>query len=134
MKNWKASDLKVRGIVLKPQKNKIKIPKKEPEGITFIKNHLQILKIPFETETKFHSKRKFRFDISFRTESLKVAIEYEGLMSKKSGHTTVLGYTSDCTKYNLAQIDGWIVLRYTTINYKDFVTDLENILQNNVIV
>lgn len=135
MRNWKASDLKVRGILVKPIKKskKINIPKKEPEGIIFIKNHLSILKVPFETETKFHSKRKFRFDISFRTESLKIAVEYEGLMSKKSGHTTVLGYTSNCTKYNLAQIDGWMVLRYTTINYKDFVTDLDNILQNESI-
>lgn len=130
MKNWKASDLKVRGILVKPVKGKIKLPKKEPEGLTYIKNHLTLLKIPYETELKFHSKRKFRFDISFSIESLKVAVEYEGIMSKKARHTTVTGYTNDCTKYNLAQIDGWRVLRYTTINYKDFVTDLNNILKN----
>lgn len=135
MKNWRKSDLIVRGILPKPptkkKQTKTKLPKGDPEGLAFIKNHLSILKIPYETETKFHSKRKFRFDISFQTKSLKIAVEYEGLMSKKSGHTTVLGYTSDCTKYNLAQIDGWCVLRYTTINYKDFVTDLKNILQQN---
>lgn len=133
MKNWKKSDLIVRGILPKPPKikkqTKTKLPKGDPEGLSFIKNHLSILKIPYETETKFHSKRRFRFDISFQIKSLRIAVEYEGLMSKKSGHTTVLGYTSDCTKYNLAQIDGWCVLRYTTINYKDFVTDIEAIIQ-----
>lgn len=133
MKNWRKSDLIVRGILPKPpitkKQTKTKLPKGDPEGLVFIKNHLSILKIPYETETKFHSKRKFRFDISFQTKSLKIAVEYEGLMSKKSGHTTVLGYTSDCAKYNLAQIDGWCVLRYTTINYKDFVQDIQAIIQ-----
>src|SRR5690554_844483 len=132
MQNWKASDLKIRGILTKPKpKTKPNIlPKKEPEGIRFIKDHLSLLKIPFETETKFHSKRKFRFDISFRIESLKIAVEYEGIMSKKARHTSVTGFTTDCTKYNLAQMDGWCVLRYTTINYKDFTSDLDYILQN----
>lgn len=130
MKNWKASDLKVRGIITKQQKSKVKLPKKEPEGLSFIKNHLSLLKIPYETELKFHSKRKFRFDISFKIKSKKIAVEYEGIMSKKARHTSVTGYTNDCTKYNLAQIDGWRVLRYTVINYKDFITDLDNILQN----
>lgn len=133
MKNWKTSDLVVRGIIPKPkpkQKN-IKLPKKEPEGIIFIKNHLSILKIPFETETKFHTTRKFRFDISFKIKSLNIAVEYEGIMSKKARHTSVTGYTNDCTKYNLAQLSGWIVLRYTTINFKDFTSDIDNILKNN---
>lgn len=86
MKNWKESDLVVRGIILKPktkskQKN-IQLPKKEPEGIVFIKNHLSLIKIPFETETKVHPKRQFRFDISFQIKSLNIAVEYEGIMSK----------------------------------------------------
>jgi hypothetical protein len=38
---------------------------------------------------------------------LKVAIEYEGLMSVKSGQTTVTGYSNDCIKYNLAACLGW---------------------------
>ncbi len=135
MRNWKESDLVVRGIITKPQPKsnpkKIQLPKKEPEGIVFIKNHLSILKIPFETETKFHEKRKFRFDISFKIKSLNIAVEYEGIMSKKARHTSVTGYTNDCTKYNLAQIGGWIVLRYTTMNFKDFTSDIDNIQKNN---
>jgi len=130
MQNWKASDLVVRGIILKPKpksKTKKTTPQKEPEGIRYIKNHLSLLKIPFETETKFHEKRKFRFDISFKINSLKIAVEYEGIMSKKARHTSVTGYTNDTEKYNLAQLSGWIVLRYTALNFKDFNTHLENL-------
>lgn len=136
MQNWKASDLVVRGIILKPKpksKTKKTTLQKEPEGIRYIKNHLSLLKIPFETETKFHEKRQFRFDISFKINSLKIAVEYEGIMSKKARHTSVTGYTNDCSKYNLAQLCGWVVLRYTTINYKDFTSDLNNILHNESI-
>lgn len=133
MKNWKTSDIEIRGVLVKPKpkqktRTKTKILQKEPEGIIFIKNHLSLLKIPFKTETKFHPKRRFRFDISFQINSLKIAVEYEGIMSKKARHTSVTGYTNDCTKYNLAQISGYIVLRYTTINYKDFTSDLKNII------
>lgn len=77
-------------------------------------------------ELQFHDVRKFRFD--WAIPDLKIAIEYEGLMSKKSGHTTIGGYTSDCTKYNLAQISGWKVLRYTAKNYRDLENDLKKIL------
>lgn len=77
-------------------------------------------------ELQFHESRKFRFD--WAIPSLKIAIEFEGVMSKKSRHTTVTGYSRDCTKYNEAQKLGWIVLRYTVINYKDFVNDLNEIL------
>jgi len=74
-------------------------------------------------ELQFHHKRKFRFD--WALPELMVAIEYEGLMSEKSGHTTIGGYTKDCEKYNLAQICGWKVLRYTAVNYQNLERDLK---------
>jgi hypothetical protein len=88
---------------------------------------LTILKIDFVQELVFSTKRKFRFDIAIL--HLKIAVEYEGLNSAKSGHTTITGYTSDCTKYNLAQKEGWKVLRYTMINYKDFPSDLREMIK-----
>lgn len=78
-------------------------------------------------EHQFHPDRKFRFD--WALPSVKVAIEYEGVFSKKSRHTTVSGFTTDCEKYNLAQISGWIVLRYTAMNYKNLEKDLKKILK-----
>ena len=55
--------------------------------------------------------RKWRFD--FAWPDLKVAIEYEGVISPKARHTTIAGYTGDCTKYNTAALLGWQVYRFT---------------------
>ena len=73
-------------------------------------------------ELKFHPKRKWRFD--FAIESLRIAIEYEGIMSEKSRHTTITGMSADCDKYNAAQLLGWKVLRFTAINYKNLASIL----------
>ena len=75
-----------------------------------------------EEEYKFHAERKFRFD--WAIPGIMVAVEYEGLMSDKSGHTTITGYTKDTEKYNLAQSGGWKVLRFTALNYNDLITEL----------
>lgn len=126
LENLQSKGLGIDGMKFKsdvPKKSKVKIPKPEAKGLTFLKNYLRMLKVNFITEHKFHKVRKFRFDIAIP--DMMLAIEYEGLMSKKSGHTTIDGYVSDCTKYNLAQIDGWTVLRYTAKNYEDFPLDFE---------
>jgi hypothetical protein len=82
----------------------------------------------FVAEHKFLEDRKFRFDWAIL--SLKIAIEYEGIFSQKSRHTTIDGFTADCSKYNLAVQDGWRVLRYTAKNYKNLEEDLLKILEN----
>lgn len=81
----------------------------------------------FVEELRFHDQRKFRFD--WAIPSLKIAIEYEGTVSEKSRHTTIKGYSNDTTKYNLATINGWRVLRYTALTYKNLPTDLKKILK-----
>lgn len=83
---------------------------------------LQLVGIPFEQEYKFHPERKWRFD--FAIPSKKIAIEYEGLMSDKSRHTTVQGFSNDSEKYNQAQLLGWKVLRYTALTYTKLASDL----------
>lgn len=85
--------------------------------------------IPLIEEKKFDStgERKFRFDWSFP--DIKVAIEYEGIMSEKSGHTTVTGYNKDAVKYNLAQSQGWKVIRLTALNYKDLLIELKKLYE-----
>ena len=72
-------------------------------------------------EHKFHDKRKFRFD--YAVIDLMLAIEYEGGTWSGGAHTRGKHYSSDCEKYNLAQINGWIVLRYTA----DTVKSVEHI-------
>lgn len=133
LENLKSKGLGVDGVKspaaanIKPKK--AKLPKPEPKGLIFMKNYLRMLKVVFETEHRFHEVRMFRFDIAIP--EMMLAIEYEGLMSEKSGHTTVNGYVSDCEKYNLAQLDGWTVLRYTAKNYEDFPNDFEIIKEND---
>lgn len=77
-------------------------------------------------EHKFHPERKWRFD--FAVPAHKVAIEYEGLNSEKSGHTTLVGYTGDTEKYNAAQALGWKVIRFTAKNYKKVLTELKKLI------
>ena len=77
------------------------------------------------TEHRFDTIRKFRFD--WAIEELNIAFEYEGIVCGKSRHTTLTGFTNDCKKYNLAQMLGWDVYRYTALNYKD----IELVLNKN---
>ncbi len=78
-------------------------------------------------ELEFSRERKFRFD--WAIPELMIAIEYEGIFSKKSGHTTINGYTKDCDKYNLAALEGWKILRYTAKNYQNLGSDLKKMLR-----
>ena len=95
-------------------------------GKDYIHYSLQQLKVSFETEYKFLPNRKFRFD--FAIPDKKIAIEYEGLISRKSRHTTIKGYSNDTEKYNLAAINGWCVLRYTILNYNTMYSDINKCL------
>lgn len=72
------------------------------------------LKADFKPEITAIPGRKFRFD--YCDLNLKIAIEYEGIISEKSRHTNVKGYTNDCIKYNLAQLNDFIILRFTALN------------------
>lgn len=133
-KRWTATDLRqleAKGIKTdldtQPKAKKIEKISTEKRAIEM---SLFILKregtIPdYVQELQFSNTRKFRFD--WAVPSLKIAIEYEGLMSEKSGHTTIHGYTKDCIKYNLAALEGWKVLRYTALNYQEMPTDLKNL-------
>lgn len=84
-------------------------------------------KIEVVKEHKFHPERKWRFD--FAVPGKMIAIEYEGLNSEKSGHTTLSGYTKDTEKYNAATALGWKVIRFTCKNYRTVLKELEKQLQ-----
>lgn len=87
---------------------------------------LKLMGLNYEPEYTFHHTRKWRFD--FAIPEKKIAIEYEGLFSDKSGHTTIDGYTADTEKYNEAAKLGWKVLRYTAKSYTRLTNDLNEIL------
>ena len=76
-------------------------------------------------EYKFHDKRKWRFD--FAIPDRKIALEYEGIASSKSRHTTLKGYSNDCIKYNEASKLGWKVYRFTVIMENEFLKLVEYI-------
>jgi len=80
-----------------------------------------------EKEYRF-SKRRFRFD--FAIPELMIGIEYHGLNSEKSGHTTLLGFTKDTKKFNLAVSLGWHVLAFTVLNYKTVLQEVEKNISN----
>lgn len=91
---------------------------------------LQLLGFSYVTEHKFHPVRHWRFDYALL--ELGIAIEYEGLYSKKSRHTSIKGFREDCRKYNEAALLGWVVLRVTADMLKSGeVLDYLNKIQNN---
>lgn len=119
--------VKVVGLNVNPSETAVNRPDipsvEEPKALRHFKSVLGLMRVEFVTEHRFHPTRKFRFDIAIP--DMKLAIEYEGMMqTSKSRHTTIGGFTNDCTKYNLAQLLGWKVLRYTAKNYEHFHADL----------
>lgn len=109
-------------IIKKPIKQFKRSYEKDYIASILDKFHLTKLIDGFVCEHRFDDQRKFRFD--WAVPSLNLGIEYEGLLSEKSGHLTIGGYTKDTEKYNLAAINGWTVLRYTPRNYKNIERDL----------
>lgn len=81
-------------------------------------------------EYRFNPDRMWRFDFAYP--KLKIALEYEGIVSGRSRHTTLKGYSNDRIKYNWASINGWIVLSYTALTYEHVLLDLSEIAKNYV--
>lgn len=82
----------------------------------------EISNYDYHKEFKFLDNRKFRFDYVFLlSESLikGVAVEFEGGVWSNGRHIRPLGFIKDCEKYNLASINGYIVLRFTSECLKD---------------
>ena len=61
--------------------------------------------------------RQWRFD--FAWPGYKVALEVEGGTFMGKGHTGGRHFESDCEKYNVAQIAGWVVIRATKAMVED---------------
>ena len=76
-------------------------------------------------EYKFHPVRKWRFD--YAVPDLMIAVEIEGGTWIKGRHNRAEGYQKDMEKYNMAQLMGWKVLRYTPEQAGECVRDLETV-------
>ena len=112
-----------------------KSPSLPQKGSNIKASILQALKdsgLPYTSEHKFCHDRKFRFDWAIVTTHFKIGIEYEGLMSKKSRHTTIGGFSKDTEKYNIASAAGWVVLRYTALTYKNMMRDVLGVIEKSV--
>lgn len=79
-------------------------------------------------EYKFHPTRRWRAD--WTIPDLNILLEYEGIFSERSRHTNKMGFVGDALKYREAAKLGWTVLRYTAIDYKNLIPDLNNIFNN----
>jgi hypothetical protein len=95
---------------------------------TIFESVIKSLGYDVEPEYKFCPTRKFRADWKVSKYNSSCLVEYEGIYSTKSRHTGVKGYSKDCEKYNLAQIEGYPILRYTADNFDNVINDLEKVL------
>lgn len=125
---------KIRGYSVNQHKKErrpgIKMEKrsKEKDWIAWnLKIYCEEKNIELIIEHRFDQERKWRFDWAMKKQM--VAVEYEGLNSEKSRHTTKKGFTGDTEKYNRAQALGWKVIRVTALNYKTLLKTLNTIIE-----
>ena len=88
------------------------------------------------TEYEFNEFRKYRFDFAVVDKmppdaTLKLAIEFEGGIWMKGGgaHSRPQAIERDIEKYNLAQSEGWEVLRFHSKTAKDAITEIKKHLK-----
>lgn len=66
-----------------------------------------------QREYKFHKTRKWRFDFAYPEKMIAIEID-GGTYSRKSRHTSPIGYRKDCEKINTATALNWRVFRFDT--------------------
>lgn len=83
------------------------------QGERHLATRIQQLGLPKpEREYRFHVKRRWRFDFAWPAH--KLAVEIEGSVWTQGRHTRGGGFIADLQKYNIAAIEGWTVLRFST--------------------
>jgi very-short-patch-repair endonuclease len=79
---------------------------------------LRGLKFPTPArEYRFDPIRKWRFDFAWPDQ--RVAVELDGGIWTKGGHSTGGGIMRDMEKSNAAQLSGWLVLRFSDKHLED---------------
>lgn len=74
--------------------------------------HIKAANLPApEREYRFCDDRRWRADFAWPGHGL--LVEVEGGQWIQGRHTRGKGFENDCEKYNRAELDGWMVLRFT---------------------
>jgi very-short-patch-repair endonuclease len=92
-------------------------------------HQMQLVGLPTpEREYRFAPPRRYRADFAYPDKML--LIEVEGGVWVRGAHTRGGHYNSDCEKYNLAAMNGWKVLRFTSnmINDGTAIDTIEKVL------
>ena len=95
----------------------------------------EISNFDYYKEFKFLHNRKFRFDYLFLLSDSKikgVAVEFEGGVWSAGRHIRPIGFIKDCEKYNLALVNGYVVLRFTSECLKN-PEKIKNIIENTLL-
>jgi len=81
----------------------------ELEELLLFQIHTLNLPSP-KREFRFHPHRRWRADFAWPDK--KLLVEVEGGIFTHGRHTRALGFAADCTKYNVASLAGYRVLRF----------------------
>ena len=73
----------------------------------------------YQEEYQFHETRRWRFDFAWPEQMVALEIEGGVWRGAKGGHTSGVGFTKDCEKYNTATVMGWKVLRVVGAQIRD---------------
>lgn len=82
--------------------------------------------IAYEFEHRFDSNRRYRFDLALPKHN--IAIEIDGGVYIKSGHSGGSNIEKSMIRGNIACMNGWFVLHYTprmALAYEDVVEEIE---------
>lgn len=84
--------------------------------------------LTLEKDYVFSESRKYAFDFCFP--SIKLAVEYEGgIFMARGGHNSPTGLQRDIDKYELAQKEGWKLIRLTCLNYTTVLQTLNEMIK-----
>lgn len=131
--NWKTSNLKPHISNMMGKKGVFKEEKKVFVDFKSTEKAYiySVLKDKFgdklELEWRGIPGRRYRYD--YAIPSISLCIEYNGIMSEKSRHTSITGYSKDLEKINLSQLNGWTILQYSPLTYKTITSDIEQFLK-----
>lgn len=94
--------------------------KREPVSHTLFAKHLRELGLKFDKEYRFDSRRRFRADFWIKKDRLgycqRILVDIQGgtWFHGQRSHAGGTGYENDCNKANLATMQDWRFLRFTT--------------------
>lgn len=114
-----SAPLRARVEGLSPSKQKRrKVRQGESPLVASLRRRIALEGLPEPTtEHRFHSARKWRFDLAWPERM--IAVEVDGGVWSGGRHTRGAGFVADCEKVNEATAMGWRVFRFPTPHVSD---------------